>query len=176
MTARRTKPSTRANVGRFWILIVAIAVLLFAGAVFGEFWPGFYPRHIVVSGNARIDRATILQAAAIARHRSIWLQSIGKMATRVAAIPFVERATIHRYPPATIVIRVTERVPFAIARRGDDDALIDDTLRVLQDAPMPPRCRSSCCQEGLHSCLGRSYNRTTQLRCARCIPCCAPRV
>lgn len=136
-SARRTKRSAGAAVGRFWILIVAIAIVLVAGAGFAEFWPGFYPKQIVVTGNARIDRATILHAAAIARHRSIWLQSIRSMASRIAALPFVGRATVHRYPPATIAIRISERVPFAIVRRGEDDAMVDDTLRVLQVAPEP---------------------------------------
>lgn len=136
--ARRKRRSPRVSLGRFWILIVAIAVLLIAGSVFAEFWPGFYPRQIVVAGNSRVDRATIVRSAAIARHRSIWLQSIGKMAARVAAIPFVGKATVKRYPPATIAIRVTERAPFAVVRRGDNDAMVDDTLRVLQDAPDAP--------------------------------------
>lgn len=110
-------------------------MLVIAGALFAEFWPGFYPARIVVTGNARVDRATIVHAAGIARHRSIWLQNIGKMAARVAAIPFVGRATIRRYPPGTIAIRVTERVPFAVVWRGETYALVDDTLRVLEDFP-----------------------------------------
>jgi cell division septal protein FtsQ len=132
---RRTKPSASASLGRFWILIVAIVVLLVAGGAFAEFWPGFYPRHVVVTGNARVDRATIVRAAGIARHRSIWLQSIRTMAANVAAIPFVGKAAVKRYPPATIAIRITERVPFAMVRRGENQALVDDTLRVLEDAP-----------------------------------------
>ena len=131
---RRAQRSARVRVGRFWILIVAIALVLIAGGVFAEFWPGFYPKQIVVAGNARIDRATILRAAAIGRHRSIWLQNISKMAARVAAIPLIGRATVRRYPPATIAITVTERVPFAVVRRDDDEATVDDTLRVLEDA------------------------------------------
>lgn len=136
-SARRTKPSARASLGRFWILIVAVAVIAIVGGAFAEFWPGFYPKRIVVSGNVHVDRATIVQAAAIAPHRSIWLQSIGKMAGRVAAIPFVGKATIRRYPPGTIAIRITERVPFAVVRRGEDEALVDGNLRVLQEAPDP---------------------------------------
>ena len=132
---RRTKLSARVTVGRFWIVIVAIAVIAIAGGAFAEFWPGFYPARIVVTGNVRVDRSTIVHAAAIARHRSIWLQNIRKMAARVAAVPLIDRATVKRYPPGTIAIRVTERVPFAIVRRGEESATVDDTLRVLQDAP-----------------------------------------
>jgi hypothetical protein len=116
-------------------VIVAIAVVAIAGGAFAEFWPGFYPARIVVTGNARVDRSTVLRAAAIARHRSIWLQNIQKMAARVAAIPLIGRATVKRYPPGTIAIRVTERVPFAIVRRGGEAAIVDDALRVLHDAP-----------------------------------------
>lgn len=130
---RRTKQSARVSVGRFWILIVAVALVLSAGSAFAEFWPGFYPKQIVVSGNVRVDRATILRAADVAGHRSIWLQSIRSMASRIAAIPFIGRATVHRYPPGTIAIRVVERVPFAVVRRNDDEATVDDALRVLED-------------------------------------------
>jgi cell division septal protein FtsQ len=131
--AKRTKRSVGERIGRFWILIVVLSVIAVALAGFAEFWPGFYPKHILVSGNERVDRATILQAAL--------MQSINAMAARVAAIPFVGRVTVRRYPPGTIAIAVTERVPFAMVQRGDAMAIVDDSLRVLgnesDDAALP---------------------------------------
>lgn len=134
---RRSKRPARLRIGRFWILIVVVASVLIAIGGFAEFWPGFYPQRVMVTGNARVDRAAILQAAGIARHRSIWLQSIRAMASRIAAIPFVGRATVRRYPPGTIAIGISERVPFAIVQRDDDEALVDVDLRVLQVGAAP---------------------------------------
>jgi cell division protein FtsQ len=114
--------------------IVFCVGLLAAGAAFGIGWPGFFPRQIAVSGNHRVPRGEILMRAAIAPHISIWVQNTGAMAKRIESIPYIATARVHRIPPASIRIVVAERIPFALLRSGDDGALVDRELRVLEPA------------------------------------------
>jgi cell division protein FtsQ len=100
-------------------------------------WPGFYPRHVVVKGNHRVPTGEILARAAIAPHLSIWVQNTGAIAKRIEAIPYIATARIHRIPPTSIRIVVAERVPFAVVRSGDNAAVVDRALRVLEPASSP---------------------------------------
>lgn len=109
-------------------LLVLIALALAAS------WPGFDPKTVAVTGNERVARREILDRAAIAGDQSMWLQGLGAIARRIEAIPYIATATVRRLPPASIVIVVSERVPFAVVRSGDDAAIVDRDLRVLQAA------------------------------------------
>jgi cell division septal protein FtsQ len=104
-------------------------------------WPGFDPKHVVVRGNHVVGSGEILAQAAINPSVSIWLQNTRAIKARIAAIPYIARVAIHRIPPASIVIVVTERAPFAMLRSGDDVAVVDRSLRVLTldavDEPLP---------------------------------------
>jgi cell division septal protein FtsQ len=114
--------------------IVLFAVLVVAGLAVTATWPGFVTKRIVVSGNERVSRGEILTRARVAAHVSIWLQNTGAIAKRIEAIPFVDVARVRRIPPATIRIVITERRPFAVLRSGDEAALVDRALRVLEPA------------------------------------------
>lgn len=133
---RRVKPSAAARIRPFWMLVACLAIAFAALLVFAAVWPGFYPKRIVVRGNRIVSRDDIVAAAAIDPHRSIWLQNTGRIAGRIAAIPYVLAARVRRYPPGSIVIVVSERVPFAVLQDGGDSVLVDRALRVL--APAPP--------------------------------------
>lgn len=128
---RRRKPSLAARVRPFWMPIAVLLAVAIAGLLAAATWPGSYPQRLVVLGNHRVSRAEILAHARVARHRSIWLQSTGAMAARIAAIPQIARVTIRRIPPAAIRITVTERQPFAILRSGTESVVVDHALRVL---------------------------------------------
>jgi cell division protein FtsQ len=112
-----------------------LVVAVVAGALaFAATYPGFDAQRISVSGNSRVSRQEILDAAGVAPHTTIWLQNTGAIARRVAAIPYVENARVRRIPPATIRIVVTERTPFAVLRNDYDAAVVDRSLRVLEPA------------------------------------------
>lgn len=133
---RRSKASAAARLRPFWALIILGVFVVAALSVFCITWPGFAPRAVTVGGNKVVPRAEIVGRAGVSTHLNLWLQNPHAIATRIEAIPYVERADVHRVPPATIAIWVTERSPFAILRSGDDEAVIDRTLRVL--GPVPP--------------------------------------
>lgn len=139
MPARRRRRSPAARIRPFWMPI-AFFVALAAGALaFAATWPGFDPHRVAVRGNHRVATAEILARAAVAPRESIWLQNTRAMERRVAAIPFVATAAVHRMLPASVTIVVSERSPFAELRSGDAAAVVDRSLRVLTlGAPASP--------------------------------------
>jgi cell division septal protein FtsQ len=133
---RRSRSSAAARLRPFWPLII-VGIVVVAGLVaFCVTWPGFAPKAVTVGGNSVVPRAEIVDRAGVSTHLNLWLQNPHAIASRVEAIPYVERAAVHRVPPATIAIWVTERTPFAILRGGSDEAVVDRKLRVL--GPVPP--------------------------------------
>ena len=54
---------------------------------------------------------------------------------RIERLPWIERASIERILPDRLEVRVTERVPIAVWRRGDKNFLIDKSGRVLSAVP-----------------------------------------
>lgn len=132
--ARRRKPSAAARIRPFRLAIGAVGTLAVAGLAALAVWPGFFPKDVTVAGNHRVNRDEILARAAISAHESIWIQSTGAMARRIERIPYIRRATVHRVPPASLRIVVTERTPLLELRLPSGDWLADRDLRILQPA------------------------------------------
>ena len=86
-----------------------------------------------LSGNRKVTTSEILQAARISVNRSIWLENTGAIAARIGRIPYVASVSIHRLPPASLTIVVRERVPIAVLEVDDDTAVVDRSLRVLEE-------------------------------------------
>jgi cell division protein FtsQ len=115
-------------------MIALAGVLSVAAGAFLTMWQGFDPSHVAVTGNSRVPSSEILRAADIPPNRSIWLDNTKAMAARVRAIPYVGKVSIHRLPPASLTIAVSERVPFAILTSDGESAVVDRALRVLSPA------------------------------------------
>jgi len=133
---RRRKPTPAARVRPFWLLIVAIVVLLVIGGALLVVLPVMRPRTVIVTGNSSVGRDAVLRAAAVDGEANMWIQNTRAMAQRIEALPNVWRAAVHRRPPETIVIDVTERVPFALVETVQGRVVVDKELRVL-DLPEP---------------------------------------
>jgi cell division septal protein FtsQ len=136
--SRRLKRSGAARIRPFWILIALAALLSLSALAFAALWPGFDPSVVSVAGNRQVSTAEILQRAQIAPDRSIWLMNTRAIAARVRAIPYVSSVSVHRLPPASVAIAVSERVPFAILQTGGQSAVVDRDLRVLSLPGVPP--------------------------------------
>ena len=134
MKATRRRRSPVARLRPFWMPIALGAGLVLIAACIAATWPGFYPRRVGVTGNHRVARAEILARAEIAPRVSIWFQNTGAIARRIEEIPYIATAGVHRIPPASILIAVSERVPFAVLRSGPDEVVVDRNLRVLEPA------------------------------------------
>jgi cell division septal protein FtsQ len=131
MKKRRRRRSPAARIRPFWMPLVFCAAVVLGALGVAATWPGFNPKHVAVTGNHRVGSGEILAHAAINPRVSIWLQNTRAIEARVATIPYIDRAAVHRIPPASIVIVVTERAPFATLRSGDDAAVVDRKMRVL---------------------------------------------
>jgi cell division protein FtsQ len=81
-----------------------------------------------------VPASQILARAAIMPRENVWLQNMHAAAARIEAIPYIRSAYLHRSLPASVRIVVSERTPFALLEYGEQRALIDRDLRVLQSA------------------------------------------
>jgi cell division protein FtsQ len=129
--SRRRKRSAARRLRPFWIPLSLIGILVVAGITFAVLWPGFDPQRVVASGNRVVTSADILRAARVNMHVNMWLQNGRAIARRVEALPYVDSAHVHRFPPTTVVISVTERIPFAVVVSDGESVLVDRHLRVL---------------------------------------------
>jgi cell division protein FtsQ len=111
-----------------------IAIAGAFGGFYAATWPGFYPKSIAVRGNRMVPASQIVTRAAISPRENLWLQNMHAAASRIEAIPYIRTANIHRSLPASVRIVVAERTPFAVLEYGEQRALIDRDLRVLQSA------------------------------------------
>jgi cell division protein FtsQ len=116
-------------------MILFAGLLSVAAGGFLTMWSGFDPSQVAVTGNRRVPSSEILRVADIPRNRSIWLDDTRAIAARIRAIPFVGTVSIHRLPPASFTIAVSERVPFATLTSDGQSAVVDRALRVLSPAP-----------------------------------------
>ncbi len=130
---RRRRKSPARRLRPFWFLVLVLLALGAAGAYWLISWPALDPRAIDVGGNRVVSRQVILDAARVDPQRNMWLQSTHAMVARIDAIPYIATAWVHRHPPGTLDIGVTERVPYALVDDGGMQVTIDRALRVLQN-------------------------------------------
>jgi hypothetical protein len=137
MRARRRKPSLAARLRPFWILAALVLALVAGGAdaLANAPWFSLARVGIDVPIGAPVSAAQIRAAAAIPPKANVWLLRTGAIARRIEAIPYVDRASIHRgqLPQPFVEIGVTVRRPSACVRAAARSVTIDATARVLQN-------------------------------------------
>jgi cell division septal protein FtsQ len=131
LKSKRVKRSAAARIRPFWIMIALAGLLSVAAGAFLTMWSGFDARQVAVTGNRRVPSSEILRVADIPPNRSIWLDDTKTIAARIRTIPLVGTVSIHRLPPASFTIAVSERVPFATLTSDDQTVVVDRALRVL---------------------------------------------
>ncbi|HEX3462930.1 MAG TPA: FtsQ-type POTRA domain-containing protein [Candidatus Elarobacter sp.] len=139
---RRRKPSLAARVLPFWFF----AAILIALAVWGGVWlaqsPWFRVTRVAVDVPlaSPVSRDDVRRAAAIAPGANVWLLNPGAIAHRIEAIPYVDRATVHRgqFPKPFVELAIAVRRPTACLRAGEAEVTIDATRRVLQTGCATP--------------------------------------
>jgi cell division septal protein FtsQ len=130
---RRRKPSLAVRLRVGWVFIL----LILGAASYAGYVLATLPALRVHAIDVRLDGSAVsepevLRAAAIDRSRNVWLLDTASIERRIEAIPYVDRATIRRIPPARLVIDVTEREPAACVRRSARSVTVDERRRVLQ--------------------------------------------
>jgi len=101
-TARRLMPYA------FVLLLLASAGFAFLRS------PYFHVEHIHVRGLKSLSTEEVVVACGLAENENIFDVDLRRLASRVKAIPRVDKVLVSRRLPSTIVIQVQERVPVAV--------------------------------------------------------------
>ncbi len=117
----------------FFSIIVGLVVLT---AGFTSTLPYFYVKNIQVEGLNRLKASEILQEVKILPNTSIFYLNVDKIFNKIKSKPLVKEVKIKRKLPSTLIIKITERVPFAYVKKNGKVWEIDEegiVLKVAED-------------------------------------------
>ncbi len=118
-----SKQSTRKpKIPRVIWLILVIAVFVWWSLYLSK-W--FIAQDISVTGNERLTIEQISTLAEVSIGNSLMSIDTAAMASQLMSMPEIEVATVERGWPHTILIKVTERTPIAVAATASGFNLID---------------------------------------------------
>ncbi|MCF8554197.1 MAG: FtsQ-type POTRA domain-containing protein [Candidatus Nanopelagicales bacterium] len=118
-----SKQSTRKpKIPRVIWLILVIAVFVWWSLYLSK-W--FIAQEISVTGNERLTIEQISTLAEVPIGNSLMSIDTAAMAAQLMSMPEIEVATVERGWPHTILIKVTERTPIAVAATASGFNLID---------------------------------------------------
>ena len=123
-------------------LAAVVATVVAAGAALGALSPLASVRQVDVVGAHRTGPAAVRAASGLDAEPPLLRVDGGRVTARIEELPWVRRATLERRWPRTVVLRIDEREPAAVApcQAGAEDAcLVDATGRVLAPASSEPR-------------------------------------
>jgi hypothetical protein len=90
-------------------------------------------QHVKVTGGTHTSRASVLAVTALDRHPQMIDLSSGRLSHELMTLPWVASARIQRRWPATVEIRLLERVPVArVSGPRGQSAIVDREGRVLE--------------------------------------------
>jgi cell division protein FtsQ len=90
-------------------------------------------RRITVSGNSYLSSDEIKSLVDGIRTQNLLQADLAAYRRRLLDSPWVSDARLSRVLPATVTIQITERVPMAIARLGEQVFLVDVTGAVIDE-------------------------------------------
>lgn len=93
----------------------------------------FPVRSIVIEGRSLTPEAKLREALGASKGDKLLSVSLDAARARVERLTWVQRATVERRLPGTLIVQITERHPFAIWQSGDKFALIDRPGRVVAE-------------------------------------------
>lgn len=133
--ARRIAVQRDAGRRRLARLIdVGIVLAVALGFVAALYTPLLDVDAVEVAGTARLTAAEVVAAAGIDRGTPLVQVDLGAAGARVAALPWVASARLHRGIDGTITVEVVERTPVAVVSRDGEALLVDEEGRVLGPA------------------------------------------
>jgi cell division protein FtsQ len=139
---RRRKFGRQWPAYRRWLLagagLLAGGWLVYAGARFILFSPRVAlasEDQIEITGNRYVRRALITEKFAPDIGKSILQVPLDTRRTALEAIPWIAQASVERSLPNRLRVELTERIPVAFLRAGNQLTLVDET-GVLLDRPL----------------------------------------
>lgn len=132
----------RGRAGRGFRLAATLLVCgtTFAAAGWLTSWRSPIPvREIVVEGGDESSLSGIREAAGIAIGTPIADVDTDSVAARVGSLSGIEKVELELARPWTVVIRVLERHPFAVAAQGNGFLVLDDSGQEIRASAAQPR-------------------------------------
>ena len=141
--ARRQKRLVRPMLLTIPLLGLGVFGLLAARGAVEQTGMGSWIRHriglalpidrIVVEGQRLTSEHDVTEALGVSKGDPIMGFSIDEAERNVEALPFVETAIVQRRLPATVLVSLVERTPFAVWQDQGRFLLIDRTGKVVQN-------------------------------------------
>lgn len=132
----------RGRAGRGFRLAVTLLVCgtAIAAAAWLTSWRSPIPvREVVVAGGDDSSVSRIREVAGIALGTPIADVETESVAARVGSLSGIEKVELELARPWTIVIRVLERHPFAVAAQGNGFLVLDDSGQEIRASTAQPR-------------------------------------
>jgi len=133
---QRRKLSLAARVRPFWIVGLVLLALIAWGGTWLARSPWFRVTRVGIDVPlaSQVTREQVRATASIPRDANVWLLSPGAIAQRIEAIPYVDRAAVHRgqFPAPFVELGITVRRASACVAAAGREVTIDATARVLQ--------------------------------------------
>ena len=134
------RPGTRKQIGLFIWRIARVGLVVGATLMAGT-WGArallesslLTVKHITVYGNSRLSTQEVEALLHGLRSERILNVDFGAYRKRVMDSPWVADVSIRRVLPSTVVLRVVERVPMAVARLGPQLYLVDSTGAIMDE-------------------------------------------
>ncbi|MDG4796570.1 FtsQ-type POTRA domain-containing protein [Micromonospora sp. WMMD1082] len=98
----------------------------------------FGVRDMRVEGAELVTAVQVRDAAGVPDGAPLARVDLAELADRIGTLPPVERATVTRDWPDTLVVRLTERTGVAVVPRGEQFAVIDAAGVVFRTVPQRP--------------------------------------
>ncbi|MGH8997712.1 MAG: cell division protein FtsQ/DivIB [Acidimicrobiales bacterium] len=138
--AERRRAVDRHHSRRRVVAAIAIGMVVGLG---GLAWPllhsGLLSASVVkVTGNGHTPTAQVLSASGLDQDPPMIDVNAGRVAARLEALPWVERATVSLHWPDGVTVALTERTAVAAAHGPSGWAELDPTGRVLAVSPSQP--------------------------------------
>ena len=127
--------SRKPKIPRAIWLILVIAVFVWWSLYLSK-W--FMAQEVSVTGNERLTIEQISTLADVPIGNSLISIDTAAMASQLMSMPEIEVATVERGWPHTILIKVTERTPIAVAATASGFNLIDSQGHNAGVVPAPP--------------------------------------
>jgi cell division protein FtsQ len=96
-------------------------------------WLGLRLRHVVVEGRGNTPEPLLMAAIGATPGQSLLGYSVGAARARIQTLTWVENASVERRLPDTLVVKLTERRPFAVWQNQKKFILIDRAGQVVAD-------------------------------------------
>lgn len=111
---------------RFPVQLFIFAVVVFGIVLYYTLsLPIWQIREVVVNGAHLLDPDEIRTLAVIPYNENLFFTSFARARSNLRKIPAIEKFSLHRLPPATVLISITERKPIAVAVLKDQSLIID---------------------------------------------------